>query len=172
MIVDVVAIYDRIFRQAFQLARPIKASVSEGAKVMEHPIETGGVVSDHRIVLPVEITLSMILTQGEYRAAYNQIYQAFLRMEGFTIETRVGGYRNMIISEIPHEEDPETFDVIPMNLKFREVQFVTAAIVKLPAKKVKKKKQASTVDRGQQAAKTPAPAAEKKSKSLLSRIFD
>lgn len=172
MITDVVAVYNRAFRQVFVSSRPIKASISEGAKVMEHPVETGATISDHRIILPVEITLSMMLTPDSYRAMYNQIYQAFTRAEIFTVQTKVGGYRNMIISEMPHEEDPATYDAIAMNLKMREIQFVTAVIVKLPEKKVKKKAQQSTKDKGQQTPKTATPAKEEKSKSLLVRIFE
>lgn len=170
---DNVAVYNTQLRQVFPGARPIKAAVSEGSKVMEHPVETGAVISDHRIILPVEITLSVVLDASYYRDIYNALYQSFLRAEQFIVQTKTGGYRNLIISEIPHDEDPATFDTVAMNLKFREIQFVTAVLVKLPAAKVAKKNKAksSTIDRGQQTTKTPEPAKQEKSKSLLARAL-
>ncbi len=31
---------------------------------MEHPVESGIIITDHRIILPVEIELSLILTSS------------------------------------------------------------------------------------------------------------
>ena len=77
----------------------------------------------------------------------------------------------MVIADMPHEETADVFDTIALTIKFREVQFVSAQFVKLPAVKVKDKKKQSTKDRGQQAPQKPNTAQAAKSSSLLSRIF-
>jgi hypothetical protein len=154
---DVVAIFDQNFNQLFVTARPIKATVKEDSKVMEHPLETGATVVDHTIILPVEIEIAIIPTRGEYRDVYQRIRQAYKKRDLLVVQTKTGVYENQIIQSLPHEEDPEQFDTIAIGLKLREVQFVQAQFTKLPAKSVsatKKPTAASTVDKGQQQPKT------------------
>lgn len=154
-VVDVVGIWDQDFRQVFADSRPVKASVVEPSKNMEHPIETGSVITDHRVILPVEIDLSLIMKAATYAAQYGQIRAAFISGELFYVHTRTGVYKNMMITDIPHEESPEMFDTITMALKMREVQFVTAQFLPLPPRKVESKPNQSTKDRGQIQGKTP-----------------
>ena len=168
---DDIAIYDSDFGQVFRSARPLKGSISEPSKLMEHPLETGAVVVDHRIVLPTEVVVAMVLDADNYRQTYQRIRQAYRDGTQYTVQMRAGGYKNMVIADMPHEENVDMFDTIPLTLKFREVQFVTAQFVKLPAAKVKNKKQQSTKARGQQVSKAPNQAQAAKSTSLLARIF-
>lgn len=166
---DVVAIFDQSFRQVFTLARPIKAIVKESAKIMEHPLETGATIIDHSITLPVEIELSMIPTRGEYVDVYNRIRQAFKNRELFAVQTKTGLYENQLISDLPHDEDPELFDTISLALKLREVQLVTAQFASLPPRKVRNPSNASTVNRGQQ---QPTESPPGKGSSVLFGVFN
>jgi len=148
--VDVVGVFDQNFNQLFALARPLKAAVKEDGKLMEHPLETGASIIDHRITLPVEIDLSLIMTRGEYRDVYQRIRQAFRNGDLMTVQTKTGTYENMVISACPHDEDPELYDTISMGLKLVEAQFVQAQFGKLTLAKVRNPSNASTVDKGQQ----------------------
>jgi hypothetical protein len=148
--VDVVAIFNQNFQQLFATARPIKATVKEDSKLMEHPLETGATIIDHMIILPVEIELSLILKRGEYRDVYERIRQTFINREIVLVQTKTALYDNMIIQSLPHDEEPELFDTIAVALKLRHVQIVTAQFAKLPPRAVRNKSQVSTVDRGQQ----------------------
>jgi hypothetical protein len=147
---DVVAIYDQNFNQLFELARPLKATIKEDSKVMEHPLETGATVVDHSVILPVEIELSIIPTRGEYRDVYQRIRQSFYNRELLTVQTKTGLYQNQLIQSMPHEEEAELFDTITLALKLREAQFVEAQFNKLPPRAVRNPSNSSTVDKGQQ----------------------
>lgn len=153
---DVVGVFDDNFNPLFQGAKPIKAAINESTKVMEHPVETGITITDHKIVQPVEIQLSLILPSGSryagqtYRSVYQQIKQAYLKGTLLTVQTKATTYRNMIISDMPHDEDPEMYDAIALAVKLKEVLFVTATFGTLPASKVRNKANASTTPRGQQ----------------------
>jgi len=70
---DTVAVFNQDYEQLFRDARSIKAIVKEQAKVMEHPIETVAVITDHRIILPVEIELSLLLLSRSYQDTYKAI---------------------------------------------------------------------------------------------------
>mgnify|MGYP000882829430 FL=1 len=155
---DTVAIYDQNFDQFIPYSRPMKCSVTEPTKNMEHPIETGSVITDHRVIMPVEIDMALVLDADVYYDQYQQMKQAMKAATLFYIGTRTGIYRNMMITDIPHEESPDQYDTITVNIKFKEVQLVTATFEPLTARKVQNKDNASTKDRGQQNSKTPTDA--------------
>jgi hypothetical protein len=146
---DVVAVFDQNFRQVFSGARPMKAEVKETAKLMEHPVETGVTITDHRIIDPIEIQILFHVGTDQYRSIYEEIKKYFNNATLLTVQTRTSNYANMLIQELPHGEVPEVFDAIVMNLSFKEVLFVEAQFSTLPAKKVANPANASTKDRGQ-----------------------
>ena len=133
--------------QLFQNARPMKATVRETSKVMEHPVETGIMLSDHHIINPVEIDIPLIVTSSStgllgallgnlatnYAATYAQIRQAFYNATPLTVKTRTGAYSNMIIADMPHEEDPEMFDIITIALHLRQVLYAASLTNSPPA---------------------------------------
>ncbi len=153
-VTDVVAIYDQNFNQVFKNARPIKAVVKPDSKLMEHPIETGATITDHRITLPVEIELSLILTASTYKESYQQIQQLFNDATLLSVQTKANIYYNQLIQSLPHEEAPETFDIITLALKLKEVQFSSAQFQQFSPKDPNK---ASTVDKGTQQSSDATP---------------
>lgn len=163
MTTDVVAVLDENLAQVFELARPIKAAVKEDSKAMEHPLETGATIVDHRIVLPVEIELSLILSGEEYQSTYNTIRDLFIRGALLTVQTRTGSYPSMLIVSIPHEETADIADGTTLACTLREVQIVEAQFSDL---KVAKKADSKTKARGEQQAQPST-----RSGSVLSGIF-
>lgn len=143
---DTVAVFNESFEQIFVDARSVKAIVKEQAKVMEHPIETGAVITDHIVTLPVEVELSVLLTPGTYQDTYKAIRSYFLSATLLVVQTRTGIYPNLLISGMPHEETPEQYDAISMTLNLREALFVAPAGGITPASP----SDSTTVDRGQQ----------------------
>lgn len=148
---DTVAVFTQDFTQIFRNARAIKAVVKEQAKVMEHPVESGAIITDHRIILPTEIELSLILTPATYRETYDQINQYYLEGTLLIVQTRSGIYVNQLIHSMPHEEDTNLFNTITLALGLKEVQFVTAKYTTTP----RNPKNGNTKQRGAQQA-TPA----------------
>lgn len=120
---DVTGVFDSKFNQVFSLARPMKVAVLEDAKAMQHPLETGATVTDHVIINPVSIELTLFLTGDEYKATYEQIKTLFKAVELLTVTTKTGSYPSMFISGIPHEETSDMFDVVPMTMKLEEARF-------------------------------------------------
>jgi len=150
---DQVAIFDQTFTQVFEKARPLKLTISETAKVMEHPVETGATITDHRIINPIEIEYICVIQSPDYRSVYQQIRQIYQNAGLLTVQSKTASYEHMLISEIPHEENPDYFDAIQIIIKMKEVFFITAQFGMLPPSKVADKTQASTVERGNQQTK-------------------
>lgn len=138
--------------QVFADARPMRAQISEPSRYMAHPLEDGAQVTDHRIILPTEISISFILRPESYRVTYQLIKQAYLAAVRFAVQTKTDTYTGMYISDIPHEEDPALFDTVTMIIQFREVQFFAAQIQALSGSDVLDALDGSTVDRGEQSA--------------------
>jgi hypothetical protein len=164
---DVISVSDSNFQPIIRSARPMKCSVIESSKVMDHPIETGATVTDYRIKHPIEVQLSVILTPKEYRDTYQQIREIFSRGELVNIETRTYSYGQLLLVSLPHEETADMFDTVAMALTFREVKFVTPKFVTI---NVANPKNANTVKRGQQQPKA-AEIPEKKKQSVLGSFF-
>lgn len=160
---DTVAVYTQDFNQVFRDARAIKAVVKESAKVMEHPVENGAIITDHRILLPTEIDLSLILTPATYRETYDQINQYYIEGVLLIVQTRSGIYVNQLIHSMPHEEDPSLFNTITLALGLKQVQFVTAQFTTTP----RSPKNTNTKQRG---AQQPKAATETQSSVLRDAI--
>jgi hypothetical protein len=149
--VDVVGVFDNdTYAQLFETARPMKATITRTRKIMDHPIETGAIVSDFAITMPVEIELSLLLNSDDYPAVYQKIRQYFMTSTLVNIQTKADVFSDMLIQGMPHEESPEMFDAIPLAFKLREVQQVLVQYQALPPATVTNPADSSTVDRGVQ----------------------
>lgn len=142
--------------------------VREGAKLMEHPVESGATIADHRVRLPIEIDLQLILSPDEYQNTFQQIKTVFKAAEVLSVQTKADTYDNMIMLEMPHDESADMSDTIAVAVKLRGVIFVEAQYQQLPPAKVQTKSNSSTVKTGQKQAKL-APA--KKSSAAYDLIF-
>ena len=153
--VDQVQVMDVNGNQVFRNARPVKATVKENSRSMEHPVETGAVVTDHRIILPIEIELSLILASNDYQQVYSVIRNLYLNATLLTVQTKAGVYTNQFITDMPHEEDPEMYQALTIALKLKQVLFTTSfSQAFMPENPV----DASTVNKGQQQPTTPTAA--------------
>lgn len=150
---EIIGVFDSKFRQLFNTAVSMKTGVIEEATVFKHPLEDGVKVADHRIIEPVEIELQIFLRRGDYRDVYAQVRNVFHSDNVFIVQTRTSSYPNMTMQAMPHEEEPAMFDVVPMVLRFTEAQFVKTQFQALPPGKVRNKRDASTVKRGEQSSK-------------------
>lgn len=158
--VDIVGIFDSNFTQLFVDARVINASVNESAKLMEHPVEDGTTIVDHKVIMPVEIDFSLILKEESFRDTYSDLKQAFIGSDTFSIQTLTDTYYNMAFVSMPHTETPDMIGTVAVALKMREVQIVAAVFESLPPSSVKAANDADTKSRG---AQSPQPETEEKS---------
>lgn len=152
---DFVGVFDQNFNQVFPKARILKPIVKPTAMGMEHPIESGVLLTDHVIIKPIEIELGMIVPGADLSNTYEIIYNYFREFTLFTIQTKATNYSNMYILEMPHEEDPDLYDAISLSLKFKQAlistnttSFVTPVTPKSPV-------DSTTVSRGSQQPTTP-----------------
>jgi hypothetical protein len=146
---DLVAILDSGFGQAFPSARPFKMAYMPSSKLMEHPIEDGSMIVDHKVDLPIELEATLIISSvADYRSTVSMINQSRLRGDLFTVQGKATSYRNMVISDTPYDEIPEMFDSILVVIRFKEARFVVPSFGSLPPRKVANKANADTKKAG------------------------
>lgn len=143
---DFVLILDDQYFHVLQEAKIVDVRVKPNARNMEHPVEDGSIITDHRILLPVEIDLTVILNDANYADTYASILQYYLDGTLLVVQTKVSVYENMIITEIPHSESSDMLDAIPMIISFKQVQLVSAQYNINP----KKQANTNTVQKGTQ----------------------
>lgn len=145
--------------QVFAAARPLRATVYPRGRLMEHPLETGATVADHRVQDPTEIDLPLLVPAGDaMRSTMAEISQLWTSATLLLVQTAAQTYGSMLLLEIPHEETPDAIGSATVGVRFREARFVKAAYGGLAPSSVKKPAQASTAKRGAQqttAASTP-----------------
>ncbi len=115
----------------------MSCSVTDDSKLMEHPIESGALVVDHKVINPVEITLRLCLPAYIYSSVYREIRRLYEDSVYLRIKTKAQWYTNMVLQALPHDETPETFDRLVFDLHFKEVLEVQPVYVKFQSKKLK-----------------------------------
>ena len=162
---DVIAVLGADLKQVFERAQTLKLTVLPSSKLMEHPLENGATIVDHRVILPVEAELSLMLVSADYPTVYKEVEDLFLRGVLLTVQTRVTSLSNMIIGKMPHDESADVYDGVTLALSLKEAQFVQPQFSTF---KVARPKDASTVKRGQQQPTETPPA---RKSSVLSEWF-
>lgn len=128
--IDIVGILNQeTLKQIFVDARPVRATVRETSRVMDYPVETGAVLSDHKVIMPTEIEMVCIIRSDTFSTAFQEMRGAWLNATELSVQTRMGTYRNMIITELPHVEDSDMANAVVISIRLREVLFVVPASV-------------------------------------------
>ena len=130
---DIVGVFDSDFTQVFMQARPVYASVRPEARLMDHPLETGQIITDYKVILPLEIEYRVVLPSPYTRDLYEEIWNLWQNSELLTVQTKARNYTNMVIASPPHEEKTDYFDALPMTIRFRQAQLVQAVTTYAPA---------------------------------------
>ena len=115
------------------------------AQVTKHPVETGGVISDHVILDPVQLVLEVVIgsaptdaiqeratqallgaNQGKrWEEAYNRLVAYYEAAKGLTVVLEKETYQDMVISSL---ETPESGDSLRASVTLDRVQFATTAV--------------------------------------------
>lgn len=151
---DIVAIFRaEDMSQVLQLARPQRAEVSEGADLMEHPLEDGSLIADHIVALPVLVDLPSVVVAEDLVAVFDECRRIQREGELLVIQTQTATHDNMVLLSFPHDESPDAVSRPFVLLRFKQAQFVTPEYGALANGTTRSPAQSSTTPRGQQPAR-------------------
>lgn len=141
-----VGIFDSNYKQLFPDAQIVKIDPRRTSKMMEHPIESGSIITDFKVINPTIINVSMMITSKNYKSVYASIENAYKNSTSLIVQTNARVFKNIVISDMPHSEDPDHYNSLMMALSLKEVFTVsTKAIIT----KAKKGRHAPSVAKGQ-----------------------
>ncbi|PHM47169.1 phage baseplate protein [Xenorhabdus miraniensis] len=167
MITDVKIFNVNTFATLFETASPIQISVRDEHKATQFQVENGETRSDHIVVEAVEIGMEVLLT-GELKNSFAAMQQAYDTHQLVGIQTRVKTYQPMILVNFYHDEVSEMADAIKLSLRFSEWRTVEPEYGELPPRRVAKKSQSGTVNRGNVQTKDAGG----RKKSVAAKIMD
>src|SRR5665213_234892 len=116
-----VFVTDQKGNEVFPQAQSLKVEVKPESMPMEHPVESGATITDHRIIKPIEIEMSMVLSSEDYQDVYKQIVTNYTNATLLIVHCRAGIFPNQLIQGIPHTEDSDQYDAIVLTLKLKQV---------------------------------------------------
>lgn len=109
---------------AFSLA-VMDVKVSPSARMIRHPVESGGTVFDNKLLDPITLEVEAIVDYDDTEAI-NAIYKMWRNrsFKFYTIQTWDGEYRKMSLVSCPHPETPDTMGSLSYHLVFQEAMLV------------------------------------------------
>lgn len=122
----------------------MEARVKENSDMPEHPIESGVKIVDHKIILPVEIDIRFVMPAYLYASVYKELKEIYEQSIPLRIKTKMSYYNNMVLQNMPHNENADTVDRVVFNLHFKQVMTVEPKYIALPPRKVSKVDYSST----------------------------
>lgn len=142
----------------------IDIDVNEDSKIMDSPVESGIIISDHRIRNPLEITVNCTLPRDSWENSYKELRYWYEQQttKFLAIQTKADIYPNMQLIALPHKEASDTVTRLFFELKFREVKFVVPKYIRMPLAVVEKPQNAQNIDAGNKQSKPVKESALKK----------
>jgi len=128
----------------------IDVDVMEDSKIMDSPVESGILISDHRILNPKEIVVNCTLPFEDWKESYDEMKGWYERndTEFLTVQTKADVYEDMQLIAIPHKETSDTVSRLFFELRFRSILFVKPEYIAMPLDVVENPENASNIDAG------------------------
>ena len=150
--VRIFGFYTSDFKKVLENAKVLKAEIKPTVKLMEHPLETGAMVTDFKIIKPVEIDISLMLLSENYADVYQTLKNFYNKSTSLIVQTKTDVYKNMVIESFPYEESADVYDGITLALTVKEILYATTS-TSTSSVNTKTPKHKTKIDRGQQQTK-------------------
>lgn len=132
----------------------MSCKASAPSKMCEHPVESGSVVTDHKIILPKQCTITIAMPAYYQDIVIKEIEKYHRESTPLSVHDCGMIYNNMVITDYPHTTDTKTASRLVFTIEMKELVVVEPEYVKLDMSKVKAAKDASTVKKGIKNTKT------------------
>lgn len=126
----------------------LDGSVDDDAKLMDHPLENGAVITDHVVFNPNKASFSIIVDDDE-QGALSEINEYYRNATPLTIKAKGELFPNMVICAKPFKMSSNYFNKTAYSLSMRAIQVAETQYVKMTTEQVKNPKDSSTVKSGQ-----------------------
>ena len=133
------------------------AKVNIESDLCDHPIESGAVVTDASIIMPVQADVTVVMPTFFAERIYEQMYDLYkAKKDKIILQTKYGLYKNLVLQNMEYELEHDTIDRTKFILTLREIQeyavFDYFDKIAKEAEKIKNASDATTVNIGSQMA--------------------
>lgn len=103
----------------------------DGLIITQHPVENGGIITDHAFKRPAELEMvcgwsdSTVGYVGYARQVYEGLQQLQAARQPFNITTGKRRYKNMLLRELSVQTDKDTENSLVISASFQEVIIVS-----------------------------------------------
>lgn len=107
----------------------LSAKVSPTSDLCEHPIESGGIITDNAIINPLRATVEISMPTIFYTRIHEQIQKMYKEKTRIILQTKFGFYKNLVLVGIPYVLNHKDVDRTPITLDLQQVIEVTPTYV-------------------------------------------
>ena len=148
------------------------------AKIAEHPVENGSVITDHVQTLPLSVSVEGVIsntplsyiimplksTGNRAQEAFEQLEHIFAAREPIAIATTLKSYGNMVLESLEVKSDSRTQASLRFKCKARQIQIVGSKKINISNQPAAKHQPSKEL--GKQVPKVVSEATQAKVKSI------
>lgn len=104
--------------------RVMSISTNTTARMISHPVESGGVTFDNKVREPIEIEVKCAVEWAN-RAVLDEVDAMWMNKtyQFYSVVARDATYVDLALCRCPNTQTPQKFDVFDLTLSFKEVMF-------------------------------------------------
>lgn len=120
-------------------------TVTRSANAIKSPVETGHVVFDNKVIMPLEVTMKAIVKAKNWQSVWGTLLRIYndRTYTFYSVYTRGEIIDNLMLVSMDRDETTDKFDAVDITLKFVQIIYATEQ-----AKQVENKKDAKTKKSG------------------------
>lgn len=101
----------------------IDAKVNMESNLCDHPVESGAILTDASILLPISAEVTVAMPTFFAQSIYNQMEDMYKeKKDRIILQTKYGLYKNLVLQNIEYELEHDTIDRTKFVLSLREIQ--------------------------------------------------
>lgn len=148
---DVIFVRDSFSNKSLPGVHPIHVTLHHPTKVVRHPVETGQVIMDNKVIMPSEITVSCFIEVSHYPEVKDTLMDYLDDTTGerlCDIETKTDAYNNMLLYDIVEKQTKDKYDVVEIDLKFIQRMDANISVLKKSSKNARNPQNKPKTDSG------------------------
>jgi hypothetical protein len=118
---DVIFVKDSFSNNPLPGISPMSVTLHHPTKVVRHPVETGQVIMDNKVIMPSEITVTCFVEIPHYPEVKDMLMKYLDDTTGgmlCDIETKTDAYEKMLLYDLVEKQTKDKYDVVEIDLKY------------------------------------------------------
>lgn len=117
----------RIYSHTGEAINIMDITVERSAKAIMSPIETGSMVFDNKVIMPLHVTVRMTVDEKWWSKVWDKLVAMYNNRtyKFYSVYTRGELIEDLMLVKLPRRETSEMFDTVEFNLEFIQVIYAS-----------------------------------------------